>query len=52
MSYLKNMTNFVFDIVATDVLAPSGPRINIKTVFPIYGDSHVKDKMVARPFYL
>ena len=27
-------------------------HINIKTVFPRYGDSHVKDKMVARPYYL
>ena len=25
----------------------SGPRLNIKTVFPRYGDSHVKDKMVG-----
>ena len=30
----------------------SGPRLNIKTVFPRYGDSHVKDKTVARPSYL
>ena len=29
-----------------------GPCINIKTVFPRYGDSHVKDKTVARPSYL
>ena len=29
-----------------------GPRLNIKTVFPRYGDSHVKDKTVARPSYL
>ena len=28
------------------------PRLNIKTVFPRYGDSHVKDKTVARPSYL
>ena len=26
-----------------------GPCLNIKTVFPRYGDSHVKDKAVARP---
>ena len=26
----------------------TGPRLNIKTVFSWYGDSHVKDKMVAR----
>ena len=30
----------------------SGSRLNIKTVFPRYGDSHVKDKTVARPSYL
>ena len=30
----------------------SGPHINTKTVFPRYGDSHVKDKKVARPSYL
>ena len=27
----------------------SGPRLNIKAVFSRYGDSHVKDKTVARP---
>ena len=31
---------------------PSGPRLNIKIVFPRYGDSHVKDKTVARLSYL
>ena len=30
----------------------TGPRFYIKTVFPRYGDSHVKDKTVASPFYL
>ena len=29
-----------------------GPHLNTKTIFPRYGDSHVKDKMVARPSYL
>ena len=29
-----------------------GPRLNIKTVFPRYGDSHVKDKMVKRHLYI
>ena len=28
------------------------PRLNIKTVFPRYADSHVKDKTVIRPSYL
>ena len=31
---------------------PNSPRLNIKIVFPRYGDSHVKDKTVARPSYL
>ena len=26
-----------------------GPRLNIKTIFPRYEDSHVKDKMVGIP---
>ena len=30
----------------------AGPHLNIKTVFPRYVDFHVKDKTVARPFYL
>ena len=29
-----------------------GARLNIKNVFPRYGDSHVKDKTVVRPSYL
>ena len=29
------------------LMADSGPRLNIKTVFPWYGDSHVKDKTVG-----
>ena len=29
-----------------------GPRLNIKTIFPRYDNSHVKDKTVARPYYL
>ena len=29
-----------------------GPRFNIKTVFPGYGDSHVKDKTIVRLSYL
>ena len=29
-----------------------GGRLNIKTVFPKYGDSHVKDKTAGRPSYL
>ena len=32
--------------------ADSGPCLNVKTVFPRYGDSYVKDKTVVRPSYL
>ena len=28
------------------------PRLNIRTAFPRYGDSHVKDKTVERPSHL
>ena len=28
---------------------PPGPHLNIKTVFPTYDDSRVKDKTAARP---
>ena len=28
----------------------SGLRLNINTIFLRYGDPHVKDKMVARPY--
>ena len=30
----------------------SGPFFNITSIFPKYGDSLVKDQMVARPSYL
>ena len=33
-------------------VSPPGPCLNIKTIFPRYGDSHVKDKIVAIPSYL
>ena len=32
--------------------ATPGPHFNIKTIFPRYGDSHVKDKTVTKPSYL
>ena len=32
--------------------ASPGPCLNIKTVFPRYGDSHVKDETVVRPSYI
>ena len=39
MSYIRGLTVYGF-------LEP-GPRLNIKAVFPSYGDSHVKDKTVG-----
>ena len=30
----------------------SGPHLTIKTVFPMHGNSRVKDKTVARPSYI
>ena len=30
----------------------AGPHLNIKTIFPRYGDFHVKDKTVVGPSYL
>ena len=35
-----------------EALQIPGPRLNIKTIFPRYGDSHVKDKTVVRPSFL
>ena len=34
------------------IMCEPGPHLNIKTVFPRYGDFHVKDKTAARPSYL
>ena len=34
----------IFDVKR---LQKAGPRLNIKTVFPRYGDSHVQDKTVG-----
>ena len=34
------------------ILQKRGPHFNIKTIFPRYGDAHVKDKTVTRPSYL
>ena len=35
-----------------DLVQPSGPRLNIKTVLSTYGDVHVKDKTAVRTSYL
>ena len=39
-------------LVRYKVHTSPGPRLNVKTVFPKHGNSHVKDKTVARPSYL
>ena len=39
-------------VVVSPGFKATWPRLNIKTAFPRYGDSHVKDKTVARPSYL
>ena len=31
----------------TQLYSETGPRLNIKTIFPRYGDSYVKDKTVG-----
>ena len=38
--------------IGSGIAMSPGPRLNIKTVIPMYGDSHVKDKTVVRPSYL
>ena len=45
--YWRNM----WSLLSVTLITP-GPRLNIKTIFPRYGDSHVKDKTVARLSYL
>ena len=45
-------TEFFSDLRTTIVTETTGPRLNIKTIFPRYGDSHVKDKTVVRPSYI
>ena len=60
-----NMSNFESVVAPPEDILPLEPkwqriidplvvraRLNIKTVFPCYGNSHVKDKTVARPSYL
>ena len=38
--------NIMASQIKENTKAP-GPRLNIKTIFPRYGDSHVKDKTVG-----
>ena len=41
---LSGKTNFnIYEINPTYQFQNPGPRLNIKMVFPRYGDSHVKD---------
>ena len=35
-----------------ECMKESWPRLNIKTIFPRYEDSHVKNKTVTRPYYV
>ena len=43
---------FLWDAAEIHVsLSGPGPRLNIKTIFPRYEDSHFKDKTVVRPYY-
>ena len=54
-SYDRLIFTMGFTILARQHLhieSGPGPRLNIKTIFPRYGDSHVKDMTVARPSYL
>ena len=51
LSYVTGTTKSVCERAATPGFESWAP-LNIKTVFPRYGDSHVKDKTVARPSYL
>ena len=52
---LQDISNHHADLNGTTVcrsleaLQIPGPCLNIKTVFPRYGDYHVKDKTVVRP---
>ena len=41
------LARFEFKMRLGRISKDLGPRLNIKTVFPWYGDSHVKDKMVG-----
>ena len=52
ISYRLYLLHYGYMCTVGHCLVYSGPRLNIKTVFPSYGDYHVKDKTVARPSYL
>ena len=40
-----------FTVVYQPSYSGPGPHLNIKTVFPRYGDYHVKDKVATGPSY-
>ena len=50
LTWLRAYTPFSFQTIR--LAYRPGPHLNIKTVFPMYEDSHVKDKTVKRPSYL
>ena len=49
---LRNDASYMMLLTSLSSLAGAQGPVNIKTIFPRYGDSHVKDKMVMRPSYL
>ena len=59
LSFASNYYNLFKDRTPVDLIrpvsqirAPPGPRLNIKTVLSAYGDFHVKDKTAVRTSYL
>ena len=51
-AYSQSSPDIVAFLIWPTSVRQSGPRLNIKTIFPGYGDSHVKDKTILRPSYL
>ena len=50
--FLMSMPILIRQHLCIEMVLRPGPLLNIKTIFPRYGDSHVKDKMVSQPSYL
>ena len=46
------MVIFIVNLISFFIVMDSRACLNVKSVFPRNVDSHVKDKMVARPSYL
>ena len=51
-TFFSEMFHWPGDMVDWFLGMCPGCRLNIKTAFPRFGDSHVNDKMVVRPSYL